>query len=63
MQPTPVTARSNATTARLLGLRVRNPPRTWMSVVSVVLSGKVSASGRSLVQRCPTIYVCVCVTD
>jgi len=39
--------------ARLLGLPVRIPPKGWMSVSCEcsVLSGKVSASGWSLVQR------------
>jgi hypothetical protein len=39
----------------MLGLRVRIPPVTWMSVVSVVCCQvKFSATGRSLVQRSPT---------
>jgi len=41
--------------ARLLRLRVRIPPGTWMSVVSIVCSQvEVSATDRSLVQRSPT---------
>jgi hypothetical protein len=37
---------------RLLGFRVRIPPRTWMSLISVVCCQvEVSASGWSLVQR------------
>ena len=40
--------------ARLLGLRVRIPPRTWTSVVSVACCQvEVSATGRSLVKRSP----------
>jgi len=41
--------------ARLQRLRVRIPPKAWMSVVSVVCSQvEVSATGRSLVRRSPT---------
>jgi hypothetical protein len=47
--------RRGSAAARLLGLRVRIPPRAWMFVVSVVrFQVEVSASGRSLVQRSPT---------
>jgi hypothetical protein len=47
----------------LLGLRVRNPPGAWMSLVSVVCcQAEVSASGCSLFQRSPTeCGSCVCV--
>jgi len=40
MQPIQVAVRSRAATSRVLGLRVRISPRTWKSVVSVVLSGR-----------------------
>jgi len=45
---------------RLLGLRVRIPPGTWMSVSCVGLwcQEVVSASGWSLIQMNPTAYVC-----
>jgi len=48
--------RRGSVAARLLGLRVRIPPRTWISVFCEcsVFSGRVSASGWSLVQRRPT---------
>jgi len=47
---------------RLLGLRVRNPPGTWMSLVSVVCwQVEISTSGRSLDQRSPTECVCLSV--
>ena len=39
---------------RLLGLRVRIPPGAWMSVCCECCQVKVSATGRSLVQRSPT---------
>jgi len=55
--PIPVAARSKAwvRSCGLLGLRVRIPPGTWMSVVSAVCCQfEVSAAGRSLVQRTPT---------
>ena len=47
---------------RVLGLRVRIPPRTWMSVMSVVCCQiEVSASGSSLVQSNSTeCGVCEC---
>ena len=52
--------RSKAATARLLGLLVRIPPRTWMSVVSVVLSGRGLCVGP--ITRPEVSYrVCVCV--
>ena len=57
--PIPVASRSKAwvRSRGLLGLRVRIPPGTWMSVVSVVCCQfEVSAAGRSLVQRTPTEY-------
>jgi hypothetical protein len=51
---------SRAATARLLGLRVRIPPRTWMSVMSVVLSGRGLCVGP--ITRPEVSYrVCVCV--
>ena len=41
--------------ARLLGLRVRNPPEAWMSLCCVVCCQiEVSASSWSLFQRSPT---------
>jgi hypothetical protein len=53
--------------ARLVGLRVRIPPGTWMMSVSsvnvVCCEVEVSATGRSLVQRSPIVCVCVCVTE
>jgi len=58
MQPIPVAVRSKAATARLLGLRVRIPPRTWMSVVSVVLSDRGFCVGP--ITR-PEVSECVCV--
>ena len=39
---------------RLLELRVRIPPDTWMSVSSERVHCKISATGRFLVQRSPT---------
>jgi hypothetical protein len=43
-----------STSARLLGLWVRIPPRAWMSLVSVVCCQvEVSATSWSLVQRSP----------
>ena len=52
--------RSKAATARLLGLRVRIPPRTWMSGVSVVLSGRGFCVGP--INRPEVSYrVCVCL--
>ena len=56
--------RRESAAARLLGLRVRIPPREhgYLSVVIVVCCQvEVSASGLSLVQRSPTDRVCVCV--
>jgi hypothetical protein len=53
----PVAARSKvgSAAARLLGLRVRILPRTWMSFGSVEYCHvKVSKLGGSLVQRSPT---------
>jgi hypothetical protein len=55
--PILVAARSKAwvRSRGLLGLRVRIPPGTWMSVVSAVCCQfEVSAVSRSLVQRTPT---------
>jgi hypothetical protein len=50
----PCSLRCGSAAARLLGLRIRIPQRTWMSLVSVVCCQVVvSASGRSLVQRSP----------
>ena len=54
--------RRASATARLLGMRVRNPLGAWKSVSCecCVLSGKVYATGGSLVQRSPTeCGVCV----
>jgi len=43
--------RRGSATARLLGLRVRIPPKAWMSVAECrVVQVEVSASGRSLIQ-------------
>jgi hypothetical protein len=64
--PIPVAARSRraSAVARLLGLPVRIPLETWMSFSCqcCLLSGKVSASGWSLVQRssteCDVSYEC-----
>jgi len=59
----PRSLRRGSLIARLLGLRVRIPPRVWFSVpcVCCVLSGReVSAFGRSHVQRSSTeCGVCV----
>jgi hypothetical protein len=47
--------RRGSVAVRLLGLRVRIPPATWMSRGSVVCcQAEVSASGWSPVQRSPT---------
>jgi hypothetical protein len=47
--------RFESAATRFVGLRVWIPPMAWMSLVSVVFSQlEVSASGWSLVQRCPT---------
>ena len=47
--------RRRSAAARLMGLWVRIPPRTWMFVVSVVCCQvEVSATSWSLVQRSPT---------
>jgi hypothetical protein len=48
--------------ARLLGLRVRVPPGTWLFLASVVCCQvEVSAAVRSLIQRNPTeCGLCVC---
>lgn len=54
----PVAARSRGSAAAsLLGLRVRIAPRPWIfvSYKCCVLS-EVSATGRSLIQRRPTVY-------
>jgi hypothetical protein len=49
-----------AASACMLGLRIRIPPVSWMSVVKVVFCQvQVSATGRSLVQWSPTEFVCV----
>jgi len=49
--------RRRSAAARLLGLRVRIPPWTCLTVVSVVcFKVEVSASGWSHVQRSPTEY-------
>ena len=46
---------SGSTAARLLGLRVRIPPRAWMSVsCQCCVLSEVCATGRSLVQRSRT---------
>jgi len=51
----PCGLRRGSAAACLLGLRVRNPPGAWMSVVSVVYcQAEVSAWSWSLVQRSPT---------
>ena len=42
--------RRGSAASRLVGLRVRIPPRAWMSLVSAVCS----ATGRSLLHRGPT---------
>ena len=58
--------RSKAATVRLLGLRVRIPPRTWMSVVSVVLSGRGLSAWpitRPEVSYRVCVRVRVCVID
>jgi hypothetical protein len=48
--------RRESAAARLLGLWVRIPPEAWMSYMSVVCCQvEVSATGRSLVQRSPTV--------
>ena len=49
-------SRGGSAAARLLGLRVGNPPGAWMSVSCecCVCQVEVSATGRSLVQRSPT---------
>jgi hypothetical protein len=54
--PIPVAARSRSEADRLLGFWVRIPPGAWISVSCecCVLSGRVSVTGRSLVQRSPT---------
>jgi hypothetical protein len=44
---------------RLLGLRVRTLPGTWMSLSCECCQVEVSATGRSLVQRSPTECVWV----
>jgi hypothetical protein len=47
--------RRGSTAARLLGLWFRVPPRSWLSIVSVVCCQvEVSATNWSLVQRSPT---------
>ena len=47
--------RRGSAATRLLGMRVRIPPRAWISLLSVVcFQVEVSATGRSLVQRSPT---------
>ena len=46
--------RRRSAIAHLLVLRVRIPPASWMSVMSVVCCQVVSASSWSLVQRSPT---------
>jgi hypothetical protein len=64
-KPVPVVALSKrgSAAACLLGLWVRNPPGTWMSVYCecCVLSGRGLLTSLPLVQRSPTDYVCVCV--
>ena len=60
MQPIQVAVRYRAATSRVLGLRVRISPRTWKSVVSVVLSGRGLCVGP--ITRPEVSYrVCVCV--
>jgi hypothetical protein len=53
--------------ARWVGLWVRTPPESWMSLVSVVCNQvEVSASGSSLVQRSSTyceVSECDCVAS
>jgi hypothetical protein len=54
--------RRGSAAIRLLGLRVRIPPGSWISVVSVVLSGRGPCDG--LITRPEEswrIYVCVCL--
>ena len=55
--PIPVAggSRSGSAAARLLGLRIRILLESWMCVFRecCVLSGEVSATDRSLVQRSP----------
>ena len=47
--------RRGSSASRLLGMRVRIPPGAWMSLVNVACCQvEVSATSRSLVQRCPT---------
>jgi hypothetical protein len=44
----------------LLGLRVRIPPREWVSVsCALCFQVEASATGRSIVQRTPAECVCV----
>ena len=60
--PIPLAARSAAT--RLLSLRVRIPPGTWMSLGSVACCQvEVTAPGRSLVQRNLPSVACLIVCD
>jgi hypothetical protein len=51
--------RRGSAAARLLGLRVRIAPRTWMSVSCECCGVEVCAPGRSLVQGSLTEGVCV----
>jgi len=54
-QISPCGLRRGSAAARLMGLRVPNPPRARMSFVIVVCPQiEVSVRGRSLVQRSPT---------
>ena len=46
--------RCGSVAARLLRLRIRIPPRVWLSLVNLCCQIEVSAMGRSLVQRSPT---------
>jgi len=53
--------RRRSAAARLLGFRVRIPPATWMSVLSVLCCQvEVSETGISLVQGHPIECLCVC---
>jgi hypothetical protein len=54
--------RRRSAAAPLLELKVRILPGAWMSLVNIVCCQvKVTALGRSLVRRSPTVCVCVCV--
>jgi hypothetical protein len=61
--PWPPGLRHEFAAARLLVLWLRIPPWAWMPVSfgCCVLSGRVSATGRSVVKKIPAVCVCVCV--